>query len=76
RVIRDEQPAIVLLQGGYDGAKNSDYEDQLALIKDRVADLYPCSTLAFYWKALFVPNPHIWCSVGRKLASLCLFHID
>ncbi|KPZ18916.1 Endonuclease/exonuclease/phosphatase [Pseudomonas amygdali pv. ulmi] len=39
RVIRDEQPDIVLLQGVDDGAKNSDYEDQLALIKERVADL-------------------------------------
>ncbi|MCH5490670.1 endonuclease/exonuclease/phosphatase family protein [Pseudomonas syringae] len=76
RVIRDEQPDIVLLQGVDDGAKNSDYEDQLALIKERVADLYPCSTQAFYWKAEFVPNPHIWGSVGRKLVTLSRFHID
>ncbi|KPB71926.1 endonuclease/exonuclease/phosphatase family protein [Pseudomonas cannabina] len=76
RVIRDEQPDIVLLQGVDDGAKNSDYQDQLKLLEERLIDLYPCSTQAFYWKAEFVPNPHIWGSVGRKLATLSRFHID
>ncbi|KPC31798.1 Endonuclease/exonuclease/phosphatase [Pseudomonas syringae pv. cilantro] len=76
RVIRDEQPDIVLLQGVDDGAKNSDYQDQLKLLEERLIDLYPCSTQAFYWKAEFVPDPHIWGSVGRKLATLSRFHID
>ena len=75
-MIRDEQPDIVLLQGVDDGAKNSDYQDQLKLLEERLIDLYPCSTQAFYWKAEFVPNPHIWGSVGRKLATLSRFHID
>ncbi|RMT36852.1 Endonuclease/exonuclease/phosphatase protein [Pseudomonas syringae pv. spinaceae] len=76
RVIRDEQPDIVLLQGVDDGAKNSDYQDQQKLLQERLADLYPCSTQAFYWKAEFVPSPHIWGSVGRKLTTLSRFHID
>ncbi|MFJ4145359.1 endonuclease/exonuclease/phosphatase family protein [Pseudomonas sp. NPDC089734] len=76
RVIRDEQPDIVLLQEVNDGAKNTDYQNQLALLQERVTDLYPCSTEAFYWKADFVPDPHIRGSVGMKLATLSRYKID
>jgi len=76
RVIRDEQPDIVLLQEVNDGAKNTDYDDQLALLQERVTDLYPCSSEAFYWKADFVPHPRIAGSVGMKLATLSRFNID
>lgn len=76
RVIRDEQPDIVLLQEVNDGAKSTDYQNQLALLQERVIDLYPCSTEAFYWKADFVPHPHIMGSVGMKLATLSRYHID
>jgi endonuclease/exonuclease/phosphatase family metal-dependent hydrolase len=76
RVIRDEQPDIVLLQEVNDGAKNTDYLDQLALLQERVTDLYPCSSQAFYWKADFIPNPHIWGSVGMKLATLSRYRIE
>lgn len=76
RVIRDEQPDIVLLQELDDGAKASDYQHQLKLLQERVADLYPCSTSAFDWKAEFVPEPHIFGSVGRQLATLSRYRID
>ncbi|HEX8596343.1 MAG TPA: endonuclease/exonuclease/phosphatase family protein [Pseudomonas sp.] len=76
RVIRDEQPDIVLLQEVSDGAKNTDYDDQLALLQERVADLYPCSSQAFDWKADFVPLPHIFGSVGTKLATLSRYQIN
>lgn len=76
RVIRDEQPDIVLLQEVDDGAKNTDYTNQLALLQERVTDLYPCSTEAFYWKSDFVPNPHIYGSVGTKLATLSRYRLD
>ena len=76
RVIRDEQPDIVLLQEVNDGAKNTDYHDQLALLQVRVTDLYPCSAEAFYWKADFVPHPRIAGSVGRQLATLSRYRID
>lgn len=76
RVIRDEQPDIVLLQELHDGAKASDYQDQLALLQERLVDLYPCSTQAFYWKARFVPHPRILGSVGMKLATLSRYRID
>ncbi|MGV8921165.1 MAG: endonuclease/exonuclease/phosphatase family protein [Pseudomonas sp.] len=76
RVIRDEQPDIVLLQEVNDNAKNTDYDNQLGLLRERVADLYPCTAEAFYWKADFIPNPHIYGSVGMKLATLSRYHIE
>ncbi|MCS3469825.1 endonuclease/exonuclease/phosphatase family metal-dependent hydrolase [Pseudomonas sp. JUb42] len=76
RVVRDEQPDIVLLQEVNDGAKSTDYQNQLALLQERVVDLYPCSTEAFYWKADFVPNRHIMGSVGMKLATLSRYRIN
>lgn len=76
RVIRDEQPDIVLLQEVNDGAKNTDYQDQLALLQERVIDLFPCSSQTFYWKADFIPDPHIWGSVGMKLATLSRYRIE
>jgi endonuclease/exonuclease/phosphatase family metal-dependent hydrolase len=76
RVLRDEQPDIVLLQEVSDGAKNTDYNDQLALLQERVADLYPCSSQAFDWKADFVPTTHIYGSVGQKLATLSRYEIE
>lgn len=76
RVIRDEQPDVVLLQELDDGAKASDYQNQLKLLQERVADLYPCSTSAFDWKADFVPEPHIYGSVGRQLATLSRYRIE
>ncbi|KNH19022.1 endonuclease [Pseudomonas syringae] len=76
RVIRDEQPDIVLLQELDDGAKASDYQNQFKLLQDRVTDLYPCSAQAFDWKADFVPEPHIYGSVGRQLATLSRYRIE
>lgn len=76
RVIRDEQPDVVLLQELDDGAKASDYQNQLKLLHERVSDLYPCSVYAYDWKADFVPDPHIFGSVGRQLATLSRFQIE
>ncbi|MFJ3484637.1 endonuclease/exonuclease/phosphatase family protein [Pseudomonas sp. NPDC090202] len=76
RVIRDEQPDIVLLQEVSDGAKNTGYSNQLALLLERVTDLYPCSSEAFDWKADFVPDRHIFGSVGMKLATLSRYRMD
>ncbi|MBT9267385.1 endonuclease/exonuclease/phosphatase family protein [Pseudomonas sp. MG-9] len=76
RVIRDEQPDVVLLQELDDGAKASDYQNQLKLLQERVTDLYPCSAYAFDWKADFVPDPHIFGSVGRQLATLSRYRIE
>ncbi|MFI8745043.1 endonuclease/exonuclease/phosphatase family protein [Pseudomonas sp. NPDC077186] len=75
RVLRDEQPDLVLLQELHDGARASNHQDQLALLQARLADLYPCASQAFYWRAGFVPHPRILGSVGMKLATLSRFQI-
>ena len=76
RVIRDERPDLVLLQEVDDNAKASAYQNQLALLQERLVDLYPCSTQAFTWKADFVPDWHIFGSVGRSLVTLSRFQIE
>lgn len=75
RVIRAEQPDIVLLQELDKDAKASDYQDQLALLRERLADLYPCAVQTDEWKAGFVPDRHIAGSVGRTLATLSRYPI-
>ena len=76
RVIRDEQPDLVLLQDLDEEAKSTGYQDQLALLQERLVDLYPCSTQALTWKADFVPDLHIFGSVGRKMVTLSRFQIE
>lgn len=76
RVIRAEQPDLVLLQAVDKGARATDYQDQLALLRERLADLYPCAVQAYDWKADFVPHWHIFGSVGRTLATLSRYRID
>lgn len=76
RVIRDEAPDIVLLQEVDVGAAATDDQDQQALIGARLADLYPCFTAAFDWKARFDPNPHVFGSAGRKLVTFSRFQIS
>ncbi|MGE8500206.1 MAG: endonuclease/exonuclease/phosphatase family protein [Pseudomonas sp.] len=76
RVVREEQPDILLLQELHDGAKASDYQDQLALLQARLQGIYPCSAQAFYWKSAFVPHPKIMGSVGMKLGTLSRYRIE
>lgn len=76
RVVRDEQPDLVLLQDVDLDAKASDYQDQLALLHERLVDLYPCSAQAYDWKSDFVPDRHIFGSVGRTLVTLSRFKIS
>lgn len=76
RVIRDEQPDLLLLQEVDENAKPSHYQDQLALLQERLVDLYPCSAQAFDWKADFVPDWLLFGSVGRKLATLSRYQIE
>lgn len=75
RIMRDEQPDIVLLQELHNGARASDYQNQLALLQERLSDLYPCASQAFYWKAAFVPHPKILGSVGMQLGTLSRYQI-
>lgn len=76
RVIRADNPDIVLLQELDTNAKASAYQDQLALLRERLADLYPCAVQVYDWKADFVPDRHVFGSVGRGLATLSRYPIQ
>jgi endonuclease/exonuclease/phosphatase family metal-dependent hydrolase len=77
RVIREENPDVVLLQEMDQGAKRTDKEDQHARLLEMLkAQNYACHAQAFYWKAGFVPHPKVMGPVGLKLSTFSRFHID
>ncbi|MCB1191080.1 MAG: endonuclease/exonuclease/phosphatase family protein [Leptospiraceae bacterium] len=75
RVIQDEKPDIILFQEIDDGAKKTDYEDQLAKLLKLLPKDFKCHTSTFYWKADFIPHPHIMGSVGMKLSTISKYKI-
>lgn len=75
RVIRAEAPDIVLLQEVDDGARRTDYQDQLASLLHRLGQEYPCYCSAFYRKAKYVSHARIRGAVGMKLAVLSKYQI-
>lgn len=76
RVIIDEDPDIIFLQELDDGAKRTDYEDQLARLMQQLPTDYVCQTEAFYWQASFVPHPRIMGAIGHKLAIISKYQIN
>lgn len=76
RVIRAENPDIVLLQEVDDGGRRTDHEDQLARLLAALPPEYSSHVSAFYWKAAFVPHPRILGSVGMKLATISKYKIS
>lgn len=75
-LILEEKPDILFLQEIDDGAKRTDYQDQLQeLLRLLPKKLYPCRAEAFYWKAQFVPHPRILGSAGMKLVTLSRYPI-
>jgi endonuclease/exonuclease/phosphatase family metal-dependent hydrolase len=75
RVIVDEAPDFVLLQEVDDGAKRTDYEDQLQRLQALLGAAYPCAASVFYWRVPFLPYPKIWGSVGMKQCILSRYRI-
>lgn len=69
-LIKQHDPDILLIQELHEGAKATDFEDQLVTLQRALGEqAYPCTADAFYWKADFVPHPAIMGSVGMKLAT-------
>jgi endonuclease/exonuclease/phosphatase family metal-dependent hydrolase len=75
RVIRRENPDIVMLQEVDDNARRTDYEDQLARLLELLPADYKFHASAFYWQSSFVPHPKIMGKVGLKLSILSKFNI-
>lgn len=76
RVIREEDPDLLLLQEVDDGAARTDGEDQAGRLSALLAGRYPVRAEAFYWKARFVPHPKIMGSVGMKLVIFSKYRIE
>ncbi|NUM74859.1 endonuclease/exonuclease/phosphatase family protein, partial [candidate division KSB1 bacterium] len=76
RVIREENPDIVLLQEVDDGGRRTDHEDQLARLLAALPPEYSSHVSAFYWRAAFVPHPRILGSVGMKLSTISKYKIS
>jgi len=76
RVIKDEDPDIVLLQEVDDGADRTDNEDQLQNLLKLLPEEYSSHSSTFYWQAAFAPHPHIMGSVGMKLSVISKYRIE
>lgn len=76
RVIRDEDPDIILLQEVDVNARRTDYMNQIRKLASRLPDAYRCRASSYYWKAAFVPHPKIMGPVGMKLVSFSKYKID
>ena len=75
RIIKEEDPDIVLLQEVDDGAKRTGHTDQLRTLLSRLPAAYRCHTSTFYWKARFVPHRRIMGAVGMKLSTISKYRI-
>ena len=76
RVIRTEDPDIVLLQEVDDGSRRTDYENQAARLLALLPAAYSQHASTFYHKAGFVPDPRILGAVGLKLLTLSKYRIS
>jgi len=76
RVIKEQNPDVLLLQELHDGAVRTDHEDQLERLLTMLPPEYSNHSEAFYWQAGFVPLPQIMGSAGMKLAVISKYRID
>lgn len=76
RVIKDEDPDIILLQELHNGAKRTDHADQLEQLLDRLPPEYSHYSRAYYWKASYVPIKQIMGSVGMELAIISKYKLE
>lgn len=76
RVIKDENPDIILLQELENGAERTGYEDQFIRLLKLLPEEYKCSASAFDWKAAYVPHPRIHGSAGWIVAIVSKYQIN
>jgi len=75
-LIRQQDPDIILLQEVDDGAKRTDYTDQLAQLLALLPSDYACHTSSVYWLADYLPHPRIMGAVGTKLSIISKYKIN
>lgn len=75
QLIREEDPDVIFLQEVDDGATRTFFQDQVALLLDRLPESYTAQASTFYWRADFLPVPELWGSVGMKLSIISKYKI-
>ncbi len=75
RLIKQQDPDIILLQEVDDGAKRTDHTDQLAQLLSLLPNDYACHASSFYWQGAYVPHPRIMGAVGTKLSIISKYKI-
>lgn len=75
RVIRLEDPDIILIQELDSKSKRTDGEDQMSRLLKLLPKEYSAWTTAWYWRAAFVPHPQIMGSVGMQLGIISKYKI-
>jgi len=75
-LIRQQDPDIILLQEVDDGAKRTDYADQLAQLLALLPSDYACHASSVYWQADYLPHPRIMGAVGTKLSIISKYKIN
>lgn len=75
-LIQQQDPDIILLQEVDDGAKRSDYADQLMQLLALLSNDYACHASSIYWQASYLPHPRIMGAVGMKLSIISKYKIS
>ena len=75
RVIKEENPDIVLLQEMQEDSVQSHHINTVEALMNELGDAYPCRAEVFYWKAGFVPVPQIMGHADMKLVTLSKYKI-
>lgn len=76
RIIKAEDPDVILLQEMADGDVRSHYTSQLSLLLDRLGGLFPCHAATDYWRIRFMPHPRFLGPVGLQLATLSKYKMN
>ncbi|MEO1889443.1 MAG: endonuclease/exonuclease/phosphatase family protein [Cycloclasticus sp.] len=76
QLITQQNPDIILLQEVDDGAKRTDYADQLAQLLTLLPKDYVCHASSMYWQASYLPHPRIMGAVGTKLSVISKYKIS
>lgn len=75
-IIKKENPDIILLQEMDEDNYRTDFEDQTKRLLKMISPEYKSYTIAWYWRASFVPHPKIMDKVGVRLAIISKYRIS
>lgn len=76
RVIKSENPDIILLQELDNNAERTYSENQLQRLLELIGSEYTSYSASYYWKAGFVPHPRVMGKVGMQLAVISKYKIN